>query len=194
MPKQTILYTGKGDDGYTSLLGAERVAKYDLRPEAYGTVDEASAFMGLARADPTASERARRLILAAQRDLWLLMGELAALPEVKLPRRLAAERVTWLEAETTSLGQEFPPLTQFVIPGDTSIGARLDVARTVVRRAERRVAQLAHQDRLENQETILRYLNRLSSLLFALARYEEHRLGQKTTLARDVSNEVKRKT
>lgn len=191
MPKQTILYTGKGDDGYTSLLGMERVAKYDLRPEAYGTVDEASAFMGLARADPTASDRARRLILEAQRDLWLLMGELAASPEVKLPRRLAPERVTWLETETTSLGQEFPPLTQFVIPGDTTIGACLDVARAVARRAERHVARLAHEGSLENHDTILRYLNRLSSLLFALARYEEHRLGQSATLAKDVKSATK---
>jgi cob(I)alamin adenosyltransferase len=186
MPKQTIL--GKGDDGYTSLLGLERVAKYDLRPEAYGAVDEASAFMGLVRADPAAGDRTKSMILAVQRDLWLLMGELASAPHVRLPQRLAADRVAWLEEETTQLGQEFPPLTQFVIPGDTTIGAWLDVARTVVRRAERRVARLAHAEPLPNQETILRYLNRLSSLLFALARYEEHRLGQTTTLAKNVTH------
>jgi cob(I)alamin adenosyltransferase len=185
MPKQTILYTGKGDDGYTSLLGMERVTKYDLRPEAYGTVDEASAFMGLVRADPAASDRTKALILEAQRDLWLLMGELAAPAGVKLPKRLEAGRVTWLETETTKLGESFPPLTQFVIPGDTMIGARLDVARTVVRRAERHVARLLHEEQLENHE-LLRYLNRLSSLLFALARYEEHRQGQAATLAREV--------
>jgi cob(I)alamin adenosyltransferase len=185
MPKQTILYTGSGDEGYTSLLGMERVAKYDLRPQAYGTVDETSAFMGLARAAPAASERTQQLILEAQRDLWILMGELAAAPGVKLPQRLAAGRVEWLEEQTTQLGQEFPPLTQFVIAGDTQIGAYLDVARTVARRAERYVAQLAHQGALENAE-ILRYLNRLSSLLFALARYEEHRAGWPSTLAKRV--------
>ena len=184
MPKKTILYTGAGDDGYTSLLGQEKVPKYDPRPEAYGTVDEASSLMGLVRADPTASERTQQIIVEAQRDLWLLMGELAAAPNVKLPQRLAADRVTWLEIETDKLGTEFPPLNQFVLPGDTMIGARLDIARAVVRRAERRAVQLLHQGLLENAE-ITRYLNRLSSLLFALARYEEHLAGRKTTLTKE---------
>ncbi|MEW5959901.1 MAG: cob(I)yrinic acid a,c-diamide adenosyltransferase [Chloroflexota bacterium] len=185
MPKQTVLYTRQGDEGYTRLLGKDRIPKYDLRPEAYGTVDEAGSFMGLVRAEPAASERTRQLILASQRDLWILMGELAAAPGVELPRRLAADRTAWLEAETDRLGAETPPLTQFVIPGDTIISARLEVARAVVRRAERRVAHLAHANLLDNNE-ILRYLNRLSSLLFALARYEEHLAGQKTTLAKEV--------
>jgi cob(I)alamin adenosyltransferase len=91
--------------------------------------------------------------------------------------------VSWLESETDKLGQEFPPLNQFVLPGDTMIGARLDVARTVVRRAERCAVKLLHENLLENKE-ITRYLNRLSSLLFALARYEEHLAGQQTTLAK----------
>lgn len=185
MPKQTILYTGTGDEGYTNLLGIEGVAKYDLRPQAYGTVDEASAFMGMARATPTASDRTKQLILEAQRDLWVLMGELAAAPHVKLPKRINASRTRWLEEETNKLGQEFPPLTQFVIPGDTQIGAWLDVARTIVRRAERHVARLTHKEELDNPE-LVPYLNRLSSLLFALARYEEHRSGQQSTLAKNV--------
>lgn len=184
MPKETILYTGTGDEGYTSLLGVERVAKHSLRPEAYGTVDEASAFMGLARADESASDHTRKLLLAAQRDLYVLMGELASAPGVELPRRVTADRVYWLEEETTKLGQEFPPLKQFVVPGDTRIGAALDVARTVIRRAERRVSHLSHQGDVQNGE-IMRYLNRLSSLLFALARYEEYRLGKQSTLASD---------
>jgi cob(I)alamin adenosyltransferase len=185
MPDETILYTGTGDDGYTNLLGEARVPKYDLQPEAYGSVDEASAFMGLARAEAGASERTKRLILQAQRDLWILMGELATAEGVQLPRRLQAERTAWLELETSNLGREFPPLTQFVIPGDSKVGAQLDVARTVVRRAERYVARLVHDGRLENAE-IIRYLNRLSALLFALARYEEHKTGQESTLAKDV--------
>jgi cob(I)alamin adenosyltransferase len=139
--------------------------------------------MGLVRAEPTASPRTKDLIPEAQRDMWTLMGELATAPGIELSRRLTADRVTWLETETDNLGQEFPPLNQFVLPGDTMIGAQLDVARTVVRRAERQVAQLLHEDLLENKE-ILRYLNRLSSLLFALARYEEHLAGEQTTLAK----------
>lgn len=183
MAKQTILYTGQGDEGYTSLLGKDKVPKYDLRPEAYGTVDEAGACLGLVRADPTASRRTAELVLAVQRDLWTLMGELATAPGVELPRRLSADRVTWLETEIDNLGQAFPPLNQFVLPGDTMIGARLDVARTVVRRAERCVVKLLHEEWLANRE-IIRYLNRLSSLLFALARYEEHLAGKETTLAK----------
>ncbi|MBN1218701.1 MAG: cob(I)yrinic acid a,c-diamide adenosyltransferase [Anaerolineae bacterium] len=182
-----MLYTRSGDDGYTRLLGKDKVPKYDLRPEAYGAVDEASSFMGLVRADPAASERTRQLICQAQRDLWMLMGELAAALDVELPQRITAERVTWLEIETDKLAAEFPPLNQFVLPGDIMIGARLDVARTVVRRAERYIARLLHENLLGNKE-IFRYLNRLSSLLFALARYEEHLAGQKTTLTKNIGS------
>jgi len=186
MPKQTILYTGKGDEGYTSLLGRDRVPKYDLRPEAYGTVDEATALLGVVRADPLAREHTKQLILTVQRDLWILMGELAATAGIQLTSRITAERVAWLELETDRLGAEFPPLTQFVVPGNTLLSAHLDVARTVVRRAERCVAQLLHKDDLDNVE-VIRYLNRLSSLLFALARYEEYLSGCQTTLAKEVN-------
>lgn len=185
MARQTRPYTRGGDDGYTGLLGQERVPKYHPQPEAYGAVEEASALLGLARAEPSAGKRTRQLLPAVQRDLWVLMGELAAGEGVDLPRKLEAGRVLWLEAETDRLAADTPPLTQFVIPGDTLISARLDVARTVVRRAERCVARLLHQDMLDNPE-ILRYLNRLSSLLFALARYEEHQAGRHTTLAKEV--------
>jgi cob(I)alamin adenosyltransferase len=185
MVKRTALFTGTGDDGYTDLLGKERVPKYDLRPEAYGTVDECSSFMGLVRAAPAASERTKKLVLGVQRDLWVLMGELAAGPGVKLPKRLEAERTVWLEEETSKLGREFPLITQFVVPGDTQVGAWLDVARAVARRAERYVVKLSHQEQLGNPE-IIGYLNRLSSLLFALARYEEHLAGYSSTLAKEV--------
>jgi cob(I)alamin adenosyltransferase len=183
--KKTRLYTRTGDQGYTHLLGKEQVPKHDLRPEAYGAIDEASSFMGLVRAEPGINSRTNDTIQQAQRDLWILMGELAATPEVKLPKRLETERIHWLETEIDWLGDQTPPLTAFVLPGDTRVGALLDVARTVVRRAERGVARLAHEDHLVNPE-ILRYLNRLSSLLFALARYEEHLAGKEITLAKDI--------
>ena len=189
MPKQTILYTGTGDEGYTSLLGIDRVSKHSLRPEAYGTVDEASAFMGLARADDAADDLTQTLLLEAQRDLWILMGELASAPSIELPKRITADRVTWLEEETSKLGELFPPLTQFVIPGDTKLSATLDVARTVIRRAERHVSRLYHQGDVQNLE-VMRYLNRLSSLLFALARYEENRLGKSSTLAKRIKKKA----
>ena len=185
MPKQTILYTRTGDEGYTSLLGKDKVAKYDLRPEAYGTVDEVSAFIGLARAEAAISDRTQGLLLESQRDLWVLMGELATAPGVKLPKRITADRIAWLEAEIDKVGAETPPLTQFVIPGDNKLSALLDVARTVVRRAERRVIRLMHEEGLDNVE-IVPYLNRLSSLLFALARYEEMLAGDQTTLAKNI--------
>jgi cob(I)alamin adenosyltransferase len=183
MTKKTILYTRKGDGGYTSLLGKEKVLKHDLRPEAYGTVDEATAFMGLARAYPETSERSKAILLQAQRDLWTLMAELATVPgtNIKLASRITAERVAWLEAETDKLGAETPPLTQFVIPGDTMVSAWLEVARTVIRRAERCVNRLIHEDSLDNPQ-IMPYLNRLSSLIFAMARYEEMLVGKQTTL------------
>ncbi len=185
MSKKTILYTRNGDEGYTSLLGKDKVAKYDLRPEAYGTVDEASAFLGLARAETLVNHRTKTLILECQRDLWILMGELASAPGVKLPKRITADRVEWLEVETDKLGDETPPLTQFVIPGDNKISALLDIARTVIRRAERHVTRLMHQGDLDN-DLIAPYLNRLSSLLFALGRYEEMLAGDDTTLAKDI--------
>lgn len=186
MAKQTVFYTRSGDEGYTSLLGKERVPKYDLRPEAYGTVDEASSFIGLARAEPTTSERTKKLLLEIQRDLWILMGELATAPGVQLPTRLAASRVDWLETETDNLSAVIPPLNQFVLPGETVASAWLDVGRAIIRRAERCVVKLSHEEQVENEE-IMRYLNRLSSLLFALARYEEVMAGHGPTLAKNVS-------
>ncbi len=185
MTKKTILFTYIGDEGYTGLLGTDRVPKYDSRPEAFGTVDEASAFMGLVRVNPMTSDLTKALILESQRDLWILMGELASTPEVKLPQRIEASRITWLEAETEKLGQMFPPLNQFVIAGDTPVATRLDVARTVIRRAERHTVKLVHEGKIENLE-VIRYLNRLSSLLFALARYEDYLAGEHSTIAKDV--------
>ncbi len=163
-------YTGTGDDGFTSLLGRDRVPKYDLRPEAYGTVDEAQAAMGVARAaaqDP----RTQAVLLDAQRDLYRVMAELAATAPVD---GLPDGRVEWLERVIDDLDGQLPPLHAFVVPGDSSAGAALHLARTVVRRAERQVARLVHQGDVPNIQ-LVRYLNRLSSLLFVLARWEDRR-------------------
>ncbi len=182
-------YTRKGDEGYTHLLGRERVLKHDLRPEAYGTVDEVTAFIGVARAYPETSERAKNLLLLVQADLWVLMSELAATADFQLPRTITPARITWLEEEINNLATEVPPLKNFVVPGDTVVSASLEVARAVVRRAERGVTRLMVEDELKNKE-ILRYLNRLSSLLFILARYEEMRAGKKNTLAKELETKA----
>ena len=179
------LYTGRGDDGTTGLIGGERVPKYDPRPEAYGTLDEASSVMGLARAT-VKSERSRSLLLESQRHLYCIMGELAATPEnIEKFRCLGAEHVAWLEAQTDALGAAVKLPNEFIVPGDSLPGATLDVARAVVRRAERLVVKLMH-DGLVSNEQIVRYLNRLSSLLFVLARYEDALAGvSQVTFARE---------
>lgn len=177
-------YTGRGDDGTTGLLGEGRVPKYDPRPEACGTLDEASSVMGLARAT-VKSERSRSLLLASQRHLCGIMGELASTPEnADQFRCLGAEHVEWLTSQTDALASEITLPDDFIIPGDSLPGATLDVARTVVRRAERLVVKLMDDGLVTNKE-IARYLNRLSSLLFVMARYEDALAGvSRVTLAR----------
>ena len=118
-------YTGKGNDGFTSLLGRERVPKYDLRPEAYGTVDEAQAAMGIARA--TAQEsRTQEILLSTQRDLCHLMAELAAATPKTAARvdGLPQGRVEWLERTIDDLDEELSPLRVFVVPGDSPASAQ----------------------------------------------------------------------
>jgi cob(I)alamin adenosyltransferase len=169
-------YTGSGDDGYTGVLGRERVPKYAVRPEAYGTVDEASAFLGLARAQASEGE-IRSLLLTIQRDLYNLMADLATLPETATrPPWLHAERLRWLEEQTDRLGRRVEMPRDFIVPGDSVAGAAIEIARTVVRRAERLVARLLHDGELRD-DTTLRYLNRLSSLLFVMGRVEDRAAG-----------------
>lgn len=165
--------TGMGDEGYTGLLGSERVAKYDPRPDTFGTVDEATSALGLARAtiqDPKVKE----IIFRIQNELYLLMGELATTPEnyEKMGLRITAEHVQWLEQVEESLKQEVEIPNKFIIPGDTLEGAALDLARTIIRRAERMAVKLLHDGVIQNSE-VIRYLNRLSDLIFILARYIE---------------------
>ncbi|MCD6289800.1 MAG: cob(I)yrinic acid a,c-diamide adenosyltransferase [Anaerolineae bacterium] len=170
------LYTRAGDEGYTGVLGNARVPKYDLRPTACGTVDEATSVLGVAKT-LAHSPRTVEIIQSVQRDLYALMADLATLPGATTrPPWLKADRLEWLEEQTDALGAELDLPFAFILPGDSQSGAMLDVARTVVRRAERYVAQLYHQNELRNGDP-LRYLNRLSSLLFALARFEDRAAG-----------------
>ncbi len=176
-------YTREGDDGYTSVLGRDRVPKYDLRPVAYGTVDEATSLLGVAKT-LARSPRTVELIREVQRDLYALMADLAAVPEATTrPPWLTADRIEWVEVQTDALGVEIELPSAFILPGDSQGGAMLDVARTVARRAERYVARLYHEGKLRNNDP-LRYLNRLSSLLFVLARFEDRAAGvEQFTLA-----------
>src|SRR5215470_5188439 len=154
--------TGTGDAGYTSLLGERRVPKYDPRPDTFGTVDEATSALGVARA-ATTDPQAREIILHMQRDLYLLMGELATPPEnlEAVGIQMTAEHTQWLDTLEAQLKAEVDIPNKFVIPGDTLDGAALDVARTIVRRAERMAARLMHEGIVRNPE-VVRYLNRLS--------------------------------
>lgn len=172
--------TGTGDAGFTSLLGDQRVPKYDPRPDTFGTVDEATSALGLARA-LTPDAHVREIILHTQRDLYVLMAELAT-PAKNLTAvgmRIAPEHVAWLEQTEEALKAEVAIPNRFVVPGDSPDGAALDLARTVIRRAERMVARLLHEHVIENAE-VLRYLNRLSDLVFIIARYLEAKQGGST--------------
>lgn len=165
--------TGGGDTGYTGLLGDERVPKYAARPEALGTVDEATSALGLARA-ASSDVKVKEIIYTIQQELYLLMGELATPPEhyEKMGLRMTAEHVKRLEQLEEELKQAVEIPNKFIIPGDSLAGAALDLARAIIRRAERIVVKLLHEGVIANGE-VVRYLNRLSDLVFILARYSE---------------------
>jgi cob(I)alamin adenosyltransferase len=171
------IYTRKGDDGTTGLWYGGRVAKFHGRPEAYGSVDEAASALGMARA---AAERGGELyedILRVQGELFVAGAELATAPEAAGRLEPGVSQVTRgmvdrLEADIDRYMErvELPP--KFTIPGGTELSARLDVARAAVRRAERRVSALKAEGDLAD-ETVLKYLNRLSDALFAMARFAD---------------------
>lgn len=180
------IYTGAGDDGSTGLLGPERVPKYHPQVATSGDIDEANAALGLARALATAPA-VRAALLEAQRDLYHLMSEVSATPEAaERFRRIDAARVAWLEEQVNRFGASLPPITEFVVPGDSLAGAALHLARTVVRRAERQVVSLRDQGVIRNPD-LIRYLNRLSSLCFVLALVEDAAAGVgQATLVKDI--------
>lgn len=178
-------YTATGDDGTTGLLGEGRVKKHHPRPEAYGAVDEAQTAMGLARAQMQDREAAQ-IVLRAQRDLYQVMAELASTKEAAPRfRTIGSDQVKWLEEQTDQYGARLELPREFVVSGDSLPGAALDFARTVARRAERRVVRLIDEGMVENV-WLMRYLNRLSSLLFVMARYEDALSGNSNvTLAKE---------
>ena len=173
------IYTRTGDRGETGLFGGGRVPKDHRRVEAYGDVDELNAALGLARAIEL-MPRVDEVLVPIQRDLFAIGALLATPDPVKMREQLAKaqldeERVAQLEAAIDAGEAELEPLRAFILPGGTPKAAALHVARTVCRRAERRVVTLAHD--VEIPELAVMYLNRLSDLLFVLARVANRRAG-----------------
>ena len=174
------IYTKKGDTGTTGLLfGGDRVSKADLRSDAYGTTDEAVSALGLARAaigvvnDRTEAELAS-LVMRLQRELFVVGAELATHVDRRQKltdgvTRVTAEMTTALEREIDALEAKHPMPVEFVLPGESMTGAALDMARSIVRRAERRTVQLAVEGGLPDSQ-VVPYLNRLADLLFVMAR------------------------
>jgi cob(I)alamin adenosyltransferase len=171
------IYTRKGDDGTTGLWYGGRVPKFAGRPEAYGSVDEAASALGLARA---AAERGGELyddILRLQNELFIAGAELATAPEAAERLQPGVSKVTSdmvdrLESDIDRYMERVDLPPKFVIPGGSELSARLDLARTAARRAERRVVDLKLAGELAD-ETVLHYLNRASDALFAMARYAD---------------------
>lgn len=169
------IVTKRGDRGETGLLYGGRIAKHDPRVEAYGTVDEAVAALGLARA-LSAYPRVRETVLQVQRQLFTVAAELATdVREYgkydKHFSRVSALMVEQLERWIQEIEAEIAMPPTFIVPGATPASGALDLARTIVRRAERRVTAIVAMGLVTNLE-IVRYLNRLSSLIYTLARYE----------------------
>jgi cob(I)alamin adenosyltransferase len=200
VPRVSAVATGRGDDGTTGLLfGGDRIPKDDLRTEAYGTIDEAVAALGLARAElelkrqldvlPPALDEIATLILRVQRELFVAGAELAANPAAWDRLRDGATRVSaGMVAGIDALLEDYEARiafpTEFVVPGETRTSAALELARTILRRAERRVVALQRADLVPGAH-LLPYLNRLADLLWVLARAAEQAEARPATPARE---------
>ena len=173
MVKLNKIYTRTGDDGTTGLVRGPRRMKHDLRVNAFGTVDEANSHLGLARLHTSALPKIDSLLARIQNDLFDLGSDLATPgadqaggPPVL---RITQAQTDWCERQIDHFNEGLEPLTSFVLPGGSALSAELHVARTIVRRAERLVVELMGIEP-DTSADVMRYLNRLSDLLFVLAR------------------------
>jgi len=182
------IYTRKGDDGTTGLLYGGRVDKNDPRTDVYGTLDESVAAMGLARAAGLV-ERVETIVVRLQREMFVVGAQLATAAEnqSKLQpgvSRLTPEMVETAEEEIDALTAEHPLPQEFILPGELMSSAALDLARSIIRRAERAAVTMDRAGSVPDP-LILRYLNRVSDLLFVLARFEEAERGTRARPSRD---------
>jgi cob(I)alamin adenosyltransferase len=199
-PRASTIATGRGDDGTTGLLyGGDRIPKDDLRTEAYGTLDEAGAALGLARAElelkrhldvlPPALDQVATIILRIQRELFVAGAELAANPAAwdRLHdgvTRVSAGMVAGIDAVLEDYEARIAFPNEFIVPGETRTSAALELARTIIRRAERRAVALQRAGLVPGAH-LLPYLNRLADLLWVLARAAEQAEARPATPARD---------
>lgn len=182
------IYTKKGDDGTTGLLYGGRVAKDDVRTEVYGTLDEVVSALGIARAGELV-ERVETIVVRLQREMFVVGAQLATSEENQGKLETGVSKVTpemtlGAEGDIDALIAEHPLPQEFVLPGETQGSAGLDLARSTVRRAERQAVAMNRAGLIPDEE-ILRYLNRVSDLLFTLARYEEAERGRRAAPSRE---------
>jgi cob(I)alamin adenosyltransferase len=171
------IYTKTGDDGTTGLLGRGRVPKFHTRIAAYGTVDELNALLGVARSHGL-DAATDQLVARLQNELFLVGSALAdPLPDGRFHNTITQTHVEHLEQTIDSLEAELEPLLQFILPGGAAAAAYLHLARTVCRRAERLAVELSQEPDEAVGQSVLVYLNRLSDLLFVLARSVNHKAG-----------------
>ena len=181
------IYTKKGDDGTTGLLYGGRVSKDDARTHVYGTLDETVSALGIARAAGLTA-RVEEIVVRIQRELFVVGAQLATAPEnqVKLETgvsKISSDMTTRMETEIDELLAVHPLPQEFILPGESMSSAGLDLARSTIRRAERQAVAMDREDLVPDPE-ILRYLNRLSDLLFVLARFDEAERGHRAKSSR----------
>jgi cob(I)alamin adenosyltransferase len=171
--------TKKGDKGFTHLLGGKRVPKFHLRPETYGTLDELNAFVGMARA-ASRNKKVSETLFTIQNHFYLISSDLALPGKDRslLNEEIGQKEVDWLSQLSTEFESSLKPGPKFIVYGETFPSSVLDVARAVSRRTERLVARMKSKRMLHNPK-ILEYLNRLSDVLYLLARHEEKRANIK---------------
>jgi cob(I)alamin adenosyltransferase len=175
MVKLNKIYTRTGDDGTTGLVAGERRPKYDLRIEAYGTIDETNAVIGMARLHTGSMNELDAMLMRIQNDCFDLGADLAT-PDTgeKLeyePLRIVDAQVDRIEADIDKLNADLEPLRSFILPGGSEAAAYLHLARTVARRAERLIVELADQENETVNSAAVRFVNRLSDFLFVAARW-----------------------